>query len=550
MAWQIYVYEPIQRHAEIRVLVLEPAKAYSAELLVSLEHVQISSRRQDGSRAIQEVPSARSSVISLPQTAHVQYESVSYAWGDQQPTERLAMKGTSPRRFVMIRPNVDVMLRSLRSARNQRRLWIDALCINQGDIEEKGIQVQFMEEVYRQAKCILVWLGIPEDASAAEQAATKEVQSNPLRLLVDFSTAECTDDRDRMFALNAVSTVQAFVSYTETAESIYVAYAEKLIRWGYFAVLNSAGATKCDRSELPSWVPDWRRPLIYNPVTTQSVPRSRGDDDDQAIFRPNMDPINRLLALNATGIKLGTVVRLGIGARMPVWNADVLSIILAWFQLLQSGPHARATNPGSRCDVFVSTITLGTIVQRTNNLSPDHPWLRDKHPDYETDVSWLVAYLISADQKRGHALASEQQAQTTIGDAQDKARDITMIETAASKLPEEFRNAFKNLMLINKVNRHMAIDIQNDINLIWSFKEPLTNEAWYDRNLEPNEVLDIITRTIAGRTCFWTRDGAFGIGPAAMQSGDVVVAFPSCNTPYILRPKASGVADTTSSPAS
>lgn len=39
-------------------------------------------------------------------------------------------------------------------------IWIDALCINQDDDEEKGIQVQMMDRIFQEAKRVAVWLGV------------------------------------------------------------------------------------------------------------------------------------------------------------------------------------------------------------------------------------------------------------------------------------------------------------------------------------------------------------------------------------------------------
>jgi hypothetical protein len=38
-------------------------------------------------------------------------------------------------------------------------LWIDAICINQADIVERGHQVQMMGDIYRQRDEALIWLG-------------------------------------------------------------------------------------------------------------------------------------------------------------------------------------------------------------------------------------------------------------------------------------------------------------------------------------------------------------------------------------------------------
>jgi hypothetical protein len=42
-------------------------------------------------------------------------------------------------------------------------LWVDALCINQSDITERGEQVKLMGDIYQAASGVYVWLG-PEDS--------------------------------------------------------------------------------------------------------------------------------------------------------------------------------------------------------------------------------------------------------------------------------------------------------------------------------------------------------------------------------------------------
>ena len=51
------------------------------------------------------------------------------------------------------------------SARRDSYLWIDALCINQEDIDEKSAQVRLMCDIYSSAATVLVWLG-EEDAGS------------------------------------------------------------------------------------------------------------------------------------------------------------------------------------------------------------------------------------------------------------------------------------------------------------------------------------------------------------------------------------------------
>jgi hypothetical protein len=60
--------------------------------------------------------------------------------------------------------NLRIKNRTSGNSNHQVRLvaatcWIDALCINQNDVEEKNNHVPFMREIYEYADTVSVWLG-------------------------------------------------------------------------------------------------------------------------------------------------------------------------------------------------------------------------------------------------------------------------------------------------------------------------------------------------------------------------------------------------------
>ncbi|KAK4209831.1 heterokaryon incompatibility protein-domain-containing protein [Rhypophila decipiens] len=60
---------------------------------------------------------------------------------------------------VQVTTNLELALRHLRRAKGIRTLWIDALCINQADGEEKLMHIQRMDAIYANAWEVIVWLG-------------------------------------------------------------------------------------------------------------------------------------------------------------------------------------------------------------------------------------------------------------------------------------------------------------------------------------------------------------------------------------------------------
>lgn len=92
------------------------------------------------------------------------YEALSYEWGDSNGPKHTILVNGQP---VQIRDNLFYALLSLRAMSVFEPLWIDALCINQDDVQERNHQVGMMDLVYKSAGKVRVWLG-RENASIAQ----------------------------------------------------------------------------------------------------------------------------------------------------------------------------------------------------------------------------------------------------------------------------------------------------------------------------------------------------------------------------------------------
>ena len=109
------------------------------------------------------------------------YEALSYTWGYEPALEEIRIQKPRGKSFkdvgrslmdhkvFYIRPSLDGALRYLRdySAEEPQTvvLWIDAICINQDDEEEKSIQVAKMADIYSHADSVFIWLGQARDDS-------------------------------------------------------------------------------------------------------------------------------------------------------------------------------------------------------------------------------------------------------------------------------------------------------------------------------------------------------------------------------------------------
>ncbi|KAE9378736.1 HET-domain-containing protein [Stipitochalara longipes BDJ] len=86
------------------------------------------------------------------------YHALSYCWGDLRTKKTITINDT----VVEVGHNLEAALRQLR-LRGHLRIWIDALCINQSDNEERGLQIRNMRQIYSQALYVISWLGDDPD---------------------------------------------------------------------------------------------------------------------------------------------------------------------------------------------------------------------------------------------------------------------------------------------------------------------------------------------------------------------------------------------------
>jgi len=106
-------------------------------------------------------------IVNVTQCS-VPYEALSYVWGRERAPDAI-LCGDGP---LSITANLDHALRHLRLTSASRRLWVDALCIDQENVDERARQVRYMRLIYKHAALVIVWLGpkVPGVERAFESA--------------------------------------------------------------------------------------------------------------------------------------------------------------------------------------------------------------------------------------------------------------------------------------------------------------------------------------------------------------------------------------------
>ena len=114
----------------------------------------------DGEIRLIEIPCRLSGhsygVYNVPMTKALQFYALSYTWHGQSRTESIICNRT----VLKVTPNVKLALDYLSQREACLPVWIDAVCINQEDAEEKSLQIPFMEQIYSNAAKIIVWFGV------------------------------------------------------------------------------------------------------------------------------------------------------------------------------------------------------------------------------------------------------------------------------------------------------------------------------------------------------------------------------------------------------
>ncbi len=102
------------------------------------------------------------------------FVALSYTWGRSTVTREVVVNDLP----VLVTENLEACLRVLRDKpfiQQGWKIWIDAICINQGDLPERARHVQRMREIYVRAWTPIVWLGKEADDSDGALELVREL---------------------------------------------------------------------------------------------------------------------------------------------------------------------------------------------------------------------------------------------------------------------------------------------------------------------------------------------------------------------------------------
>lgn len=108
--------------------------------------------------------------VELNETQTHHYDALSYTWATEDEAEshkkpELKCDIICNEGLLSITENLFNCLTHLREDGYYRDLWVDAICINQCDQDERSKQVTIMADIYESAECVKVWLGAADEST-------------------------------------------------------------------------------------------------------------------------------------------------------------------------------------------------------------------------------------------------------------------------------------------------------------------------------------------------------------------------------------------------
>lgn len=129
--------------------------SYVYEPLVDARHIRLLRVFWDAQQS--DVMNCEFKIMSI-NDPDCDFIAISYMWGSPAKTHEVLCGGQT----IEVTASAMSILSNIASKRTLEYIWIDGVCIDQGNDVEKGMQVRLMADIYSNAKSVIAWLGGPD----------------------------------------------------------------------------------------------------------------------------------------------------------------------------------------------------------------------------------------------------------------------------------------------------------------------------------------------------------------------------------------------------
>ena len=468
--------------------------------------------------------------------------------------------------------NLEAAMRYLRYEFVQRVLWIDAVCIDQSNIEEQNRQVLLMKAIYSNAEAVHVWLGSPTTGSDDAMALLREVGQGVA--LQDIRLQDRPIDDNDLRSTTELMT-RAWWDRTWVQQELILAK----------RVVFSCGFSSFEWSHMPS-------ADRFNSLVGSAMKSLRFDEYLLDDFIDSFDAymrIQNMTEIHETGTEDEDFVLIMAQGRL-CQNSDERDSVYGFLGLMNDNIASRIKPDYkmSICDVFQDAATQLTLCSQSLILFSLTRYMAKESRSTPTWVpSWNALsglealeewsnrsrrliqhdYFSSCAEHNMKFEVVEKNISKLFGTRFDHVRSISSDSAPCDPTLAEVLKLHQEWKLLcnpetNDVLRYVAggdageaywRTLLNDIYkgvgesrrrcqtgdhkayLEWLYELEHLTTAYWASDLA-NSFHISFTEACIGRRFFVTKKGYFGIGPAELEEGDEIYILAGGKHPFALRP--------------
>jgi hypothetical protein len=488
------------------------------------------------------------------------FEALSYTWGSPENPIDIFV-GASGCYTLAVTQNLAEALPYLRLEDRARTLWIDAICVNQGDMVERTSQVKRMADIYSKATRVVVWLGPASDDSSMAIDIFNTICSN---IVVDWQTYTFQPTSpDSPWADGNMPIPLDQAQSNSISSLLSRSWFERLWIWQEVKLPPGDTIVKCGYQTI-TW-----SSMCHAVYYLQRMNSSQAHHD---LLKSRVDPVLQLCDRRSSGHRPFTFLLYETKYSKCSDPRDRVFALLSLLYPSERIPGIQADYSKPVSEVYKNTVLcilrfhrtlkiLATAGLEQGNLKLPS-WVPN-WPRESIDVTLDYSVLCS-----GEALA------TNIGQqADDDILQVTGVSIATIDRVESFRLPEYNSTATTDI-AHEIIRIASWLNLQAPFEEHNQDfvafcrticaddfsEQFYPQRadrlslkgclqdlcfvlgLQGNmdswnrRFLKLVQHYICGRAFFITKDGRMGLGPKGTKPGDIVTVLLGGATAFALRP--------------
>ncbi|KAI1137507.1 HET-domain-containing protein [Hypoxylon sp. FL0543] len=454
------------------------------------------------------------------------YDALSYTWGTQEKTDEIIVDG----KVLRITRNLCMALMKLRSPTESRCLWVDAVCIDQENVQERNHQVHMMKRIFSTASSVIVWLGDAEGSVYASlemilkcnwSRGKKNIFSYPERSLRALAALFSRPWWKRIWIIQEVV----------AAREIVVLLGDTIFPWVMLVNL-------CRAIQLAEFLIHPLAPMIracgYQKFTVldhfrrnRTMPLVRFvhcTQDYQAT-----DSRDKLYAL------LGMASDISPDDIIPDYTKPVQEVFLDLVRFMATKRHSLDIISSGR--LSVSDSTAPSWLPDWRGLNPLRPLNSEEVGGHFHRASGNTDAVVDLSD-----YPTTLRAEGWLVDAVDFFDDtVTLTHVDPSTIRRWQRMAAENIdrVTMSLFWKTIVMDKDHTGNLVTaSFGRAFddfidsSSKTW---SKFVQQFSDAVTRAVLGRRFFITKRGRMGLGPPEIQPNDHVAILKGCHVPLILR---------------